>query len=31
LIPGPIIGIRTLWLVSYSRYLWFSPHINAQI
>jgi hypothetical protein len=24
LIPGPIIGIRPLWLVSYSRYLWLS-------
>jgi hypothetical protein len=24
LIPSPIIGIRTLWLVSYSRYLWLS-------
>jgi hypothetical protein len=23
-IPSPIIGIRTLWLVSYSRYLWLS-------
>jgi hypothetical protein len=24
MIPGLIIGIRTLWLVSYSRYLWLS-------
>jgi hypothetical protein len=24
LIPSPVIGIRTLWLVTYSRYLWLS-------